>query len=143
MKIGELARRTGLAASRIRFYEASGLLEPARRTGRGAGEGTLFVAEQFAFNQLRRNCRTVYLYHWSSGTFALRMNGVCYQFFSGSVWSCNHNSCIRWSDFINDFLDSFQCRRITNHLVFLVHLFLKLIVFLLQVLIVLLKITFV
>ena len=26
MKIGELARRTGLAPSRIRFYEASGLI---------------------------------------------------------------------------------------------------------------------
>lgn len=26
MKIGELARRSGLTASRIRFYEASGLI---------------------------------------------------------------------------------------------------------------------
>jgi len=34
MKIGELARRTGLRASRIRFYEASGLIE-ARRLGNG------------------------------------------------------------------------------------------------------------
>jgi DNA-binding transcriptional MerR regulator len=34
MKIGELARRTGLSASRIRFYEASGLIE-ARRMGNG------------------------------------------------------------------------------------------------------------
>ncbi|MBA6119225.1 MerR family transcriptional regulator [Pseudomonas putida] len=34
MKIGELARRTGLSASRIRFYEASGLIE-ARRLGNG------------------------------------------------------------------------------------------------------------
>ncbi|MFT0518502.1 MerR family transcriptional regulator [Pseudomonas faucium] len=34
MKIGELARRTGLTASRIRFYEASGLIE-ARRLGNG------------------------------------------------------------------------------------------------------------
>ena len=34
MKIGELARRTGLSASRIRFYEASGLIA-ARRLGNG------------------------------------------------------------------------------------------------------------
>lgn len=34
MKIGELAQRTGLSASRIRFYEASGLIA-ARRLGNG------------------------------------------------------------------------------------------------------------
>lgn len=34
MKIGELARRSGLAASRIRFYEASGLIS-AQRLGNG------------------------------------------------------------------------------------------------------------
>lgn len=28
MKIGELARMSGVAASRIRFYEANGLLQP-------------------------------------------------------------------------------------------------------------------
>ena len=31
MKIGELAKRTGLAASRIRFYEASGLIASQRQ----------------------------------------------------------------------------------------------------------------
>ncbi|WP_028006895.1 MerR family transcriptional regulator [Solimonas flava] len=35
MKIGELARHSGLAASRIRFYEASGLLDFARRGANG------------------------------------------------------------------------------------------------------------
>jgi DNA-binding transcriptional MerR regulator len=35
MRIGELASRTGLAASAIRYYEAEGLLRPAaRRSGR-------------------------------------------------------------------------------------------------------------
>ncbi|KVV61851.1 MerR family transcriptional regulator [Burkholderia cepacia] len=38
MKIGELARISGIAASRIRFYEASGLLEPARRQANGYRE---------------------------------------------------------------------------------------------------------
>ncbi|WP_334052519.1 MerR family transcriptional regulator [Burkholderia cepacia] len=38
MKIGELARASGIAASRIRFYEASGLLEPARRQANGYRE---------------------------------------------------------------------------------------------------------
>ena len=35
MRIGELARRTGLSVSRIRFYEARGLLPEARRMDNG------------------------------------------------------------------------------------------------------------
>lgn len=35
MKIGELARRTGLAPSRIRFYEREGLLQMVERTANG------------------------------------------------------------------------------------------------------------
>ena len=35
MKIGELARRTGLAASAIRFYESRGLLRVASRQANG------------------------------------------------------------------------------------------------------------
>jgi DNA-binding transcriptional MerR regulator len=35
MKIGELAQRTGLAPSRIRFYERIGLLQPPQRQANG------------------------------------------------------------------------------------------------------------
>lgn len=35
MRIGELSRRTGVTASAIRFYEASGLLPPAERGANG------------------------------------------------------------------------------------------------------------
>ncbi|MBY0367361.1 MerR family transcriptional regulator [Roseateles aquatilis] len=35
MKIGELAKRTGLTASSIRFYEKSGLLRAVEREGNG------------------------------------------------------------------------------------------------------------
>ncbi|TAL54554.1 MerR family transcriptional regulator [Pandoraea sp.] len=38
MKIGELAKLSGLAASRIRFYEAQGLLPPAQRQSNGYRE---------------------------------------------------------------------------------------------------------
>jgi DNA-binding transcriptional MerR regulator len=38
MKIGELARLSGVAASRIRFYEAEGLLHPAQRQANGYRE---------------------------------------------------------------------------------------------------------
>lgn len=35
MRIGELAKISGLASSRIRFYEASGLISPAARKANG------------------------------------------------------------------------------------------------------------
>ena len=35
MKIGELARRSGLAASTIRFYESKGLLKAVSRQSNG------------------------------------------------------------------------------------------------------------
>lgn len=35
MQIGELARKAGVLTSRIRFYEARGLLPPAARDGNG------------------------------------------------------------------------------------------------------------
>ena len=35
MRIGELAKRSGLAASRIRFYEASGLIKAVERSSNG------------------------------------------------------------------------------------------------------------
>lgn len=38
MKIGELARMSGVAASRIRFYEANGPLQPAQRQANGYRE---------------------------------------------------------------------------------------------------------
>lgn len=38
MKIGELARQTGLAASAIRFYESKGLLKVGRRQSNGYRE---------------------------------------------------------------------------------------------------------
>ncbi|WP_252270763.1 MerR family transcriptional regulator [Pseudomonas subflava] len=64
MKIGELAKRTGLAASRIRFYEASGLIA-AQRQANGyreyppQAEQTLLVitrAQQsgFSLEEIRR-----------------------------------------------------------------------------------------
>ncbi|HXR00896.1 MAG TPA: MerR family transcriptional regulator [Pseudomonas sp.] len=38
MRIGELARHTGLAASRIRFYESEGLISAVKRTANGYRE---------------------------------------------------------------------------------------------------------
>jgi DNA-binding transcriptional MerR regulator len=38
MKIGELAERTGLAPSKIRFYEAQGVIAPVQRQANGYRE---------------------------------------------------------------------------------------------------------
>ena len=38
MKIGELAKLSGMAASRIRFYESTGLIEPVDRQSNGYRE---------------------------------------------------------------------------------------------------------
>ncbi|MYM30230.1 MerR family transcriptional regulator [Duganella sp. CY15W] len=51
MLIGELAKHTGLAASRIRFYEASGLIKPTERKANGYryyGPDALWILEIIA-----------------------------------------------------------------------------------------------
>ncbi len=48
MRIGELAKRASVSASRIRFYEAEGILPPASRLANGYrdyGEGDVTVAQ--------------------------------------------------------------------------------------------------
>jgi DNA-binding transcriptional MerR regulator len=59
MKIGELARRSGLAPSRIRFYEAEGLLRTVSRRANGYREyppealrmlGIITCAQQTGFS---------------------------------------------------------------------------------------------
>jgi DNA-binding transcriptional MerR regulator len=59
MKIGELAKRTGLAPSRIRFYEAQGLLRAVSRRANGYREyppeafrtlGIITCAQQTGFS---------------------------------------------------------------------------------------------
>jgi DNA-binding transcriptional MerR regulator len=59
MKIGELAKRTGLAPSRIRFYEAQGLLKAVSRRANGYREyppeallvlGIITCAQQTGFS---------------------------------------------------------------------------------------------
>ena len=49
LKIGELARRVGVTAKTIRFYEAQGVLPPARRGGNGYRLYTKDAAGGLAF----------------------------------------------------------------------------------------------
>jgi len=59
MRIGELAKKTGIAASRIRFYEEEGILPSARREANGyrsypdgAADAVVFIerAQQLGFS---------------------------------------------------------------------------------------------
>jgi MerR family copper efflux transcriptional regulator len=59
MRIGELVRQTGVAASTLRFYESTGLLAPARRSGNGYRDypsatleriGQIRLAQRLGFN---------------------------------------------------------------------------------------------
>ena len=45
MRVGELARRSGLSSSRIRFYEAHGLLPKAERSENGYRDYPISVVE--------------------------------------------------------------------------------------------------
>lgn len=49
MRIGEVAKRTGLSASRIRFYEARGLLPKTRRAANGYRDYPESVLEALSF----------------------------------------------------------------------------------------------
>ena len=49
MRIGQLALQTGVSASRIRFYEAEGLLAPAERRANGYREYGPRDAKMIAF----------------------------------------------------------------------------------------------
>ncbi|MBH9003759.1 MerR family DNA-binding transcriptional regulator, partial [Pseudomonas aeruginosa] len=59
MKIGELAKLTGLATSRIRFYEASGLIRSQRKANgyRDYAADTVWILELVTGAQGARLCR--------------------------------------------------------------------------------------
>ncbi|MBV6324160.1 MerR family transcriptional regulator [Duganella violaceipulchra] len=54
MKIGELARKTGLTPSTIRFYEEQGLLSPVSRTAAGYREYSNYAMERLHVIQVSK-----------------------------------------------------------------------------------------
>jgi DNA-binding transcriptional MerR regulator len=54
MKIGELSRQSGLAASAIRFYEEQGLLAPISRTAAGYREYASNAVERLRLIQVSK-----------------------------------------------------------------------------------------
>ncbi len=54
MKIGELARKTGLTPSTIRFYEEQGLLSPISRTAAGYREYSNYAMERLHVIQVSK-----------------------------------------------------------------------------------------
>jgi DNA-binding transcriptional MerR regulator len=49
MRIGEVARAAGVSTSRIRFYEAEGVIEPAERTANGYRDYSPATVDLIAF----------------------------------------------------------------------------------------------
>src|SRR5262249_32197844 len=77
------------------FVEKNGApvrqFESADSLSDGAGEGAFFMPEQFAFQQARRNCRTVYLHQSSFAPRAEIMNRASNQFLTRAGLSQNKN----------------------------------------------------
>ena len=64
---------------------AVGLFKAALAGGPGAGEGAFFVAEQFGFNKVFRNCRHVQGDERVSCSGAVIVQGLGHQFFTGAA----------------------------------------------------------
>ena len=86
----ERAQQAGLGVHRhvadlVKKQRAAlGLLEFARRAGDGAGEGALFVAEQFRLDQLRRNRRHIDRDERAVFPVPETVDGLGHQFLAGA-----------------------------------------------------------
>jgi hypothetical protein len=65
------------------------------------GEGAFFMAEKFAFNEVRRQCGTIHFYQGPILTHAQAVNGACHQFLAGSGFAENQNIGIRGGDLLD------------------------------------------
>src|SRR2546425_9537288 len=70
---------------------AIGSFEPANALLQRAGESAFLVPEQFAGDQLSRQCRAIHLDQGPSRTIRAAMNGVRDQFFAGSSFTSNQD----------------------------------------------------
>ena len=89
MKIANLIQKDCAAVCKFGF-------SAARRNG--ARERAFLVAEQFAFEKPRRNCRTVHFDERAGGERALAMDVRGEQFFSGSGLSGEKHASVRPRD---------------------------------------------
>jgi len=67
------------------------LLKSTRAITMGSCKCPPHVAEQFAFKQRFRECRTINDHHWFSDAFAVVMNRSGHQFFAGTAFTLNEN----------------------------------------------------
>ena len=70
---------------------AIGELEPSNLLRDGAGEGALFMTEQLAFDQARRNCGAVQLDEGSRAAFAQVVDGAGDQLLAGTRFTLNQD----------------------------------------------------
>ncbi len=79
--------------SAMRHFDAPGLHSVS------AGEGSLFVAEEFALQQRARNRRTIHLHPWAGLPRRSRVNHARDNIFSRTALSLNQHRDVRARDF--------------------------------------------
>ena len=68
-------------------------------------EGTLFMTEKFAFDEFRRNGRTIHLYIWRCRAVAFLMKIACDKFLTCTVRTDDEDSRICWRHLVDHSLD--------------------------------------
>src|SRR5690606_5361038 len=79
-------------------------------------ERPLFMAEQFALDELAGDSRTVDFYERHSRSRTPFMNSSCYKFFSTSIRSGDQDARIRWRNLVNHLHDILELRRLTDNI---------------------------
>ena len=87
---------------------AVGQLETAFALVERAGERTLFVAEEFAFNEVFRDGGAVDLDEWSIGPRALAVEGAGDEFLSGAAFAGDQDGGLGAGDFADELAQCFH-----------------------------------
>ena len=90
-------------------------LEPAGAILMRAGESSLHVAEQFAFEQAFAERSTVDAYEGTGGAWAEFVQGVSHQFLARSGFTEQEHSGRRGRDLPRQAIDRIHCGTVANH----------------------------
>src|SRR4030042_5442967 len=81
-----------------------------------SGKGTLLITKKFTFQEVFRYGCTVHFNKWTASTVAFLMNLFSHKFFAHTRVTCDQNSRICWSYFINRLKNLQEGRCLADHL---------------------------